>query len=364
MSGESGTETSHSRPPRGSGGRGGGNHHGAGGSESGFGQGQGQPPPAIIQQQDFSWGRNPMADAAAAGMPPDAYNSFYYSSGYTPFSPGDMRDSIAAIWSRNSPSGEGVAAFSGGYGQFPDTSTGQFAANSATAGQFAANLTGHYPTSDLSMFGAGGEYSAAAAYGQQYNYNNQYTQWGDNNASGNSGRNGNSSYSYLGGGGGNEDPRGHRERVNDVQHGIDGMRLGLKKGESNGYQQSQPKKMSWANVASQPAKPQAPTTKTKKPGVLPPPAIIPSAKPVVAGAPTTAPGGSSTPPTMPPMANPVEPQANDNGPPFMGMAPNHGPPPMAGMGHPTEPKHGGGMGNSHGREDSGPPPRSNMANNQ
>ena len=58
------------------------------------------------QQQDFSSWQNPMAaaaaarhPAAAAGGPADAYNNFYYQ-GYSPFSTGDIRDSIAAIWSR------------------------------------------------------------------------------------------------------------------------------------------------------------------------------------------------------------------------------------------------------------------------
>jgi hypothetical protein len=38
--------------------------------------------------------------------------------------------------------------------------------------------------------------------------------------------------------------------------------------------------MSWANVASQPAKPQPLPSKAKKPGVLPPPTLIPSKPPV------------------------------------------------------------------------------------
>jgi hypothetical protein len=55
--------------------------------------------------------------------------------------------------------------------------------------QFAANLSGHFAsTSELGMFGTpGGEYSA---YGQQFGYGPQYTQWPDG-----SGRGG---YSYLG----------------------------------------------------------------------------------------------------------------------------------------------------------------------
>ena len=60
------------------------------------------------QQQDFSSWQNPMAAAAAArhpaaaAAPADAYNNFYYQGvqGYSPFSTGDIRDSIAAIWSR------------------------------------------------------------------------------------------------------------------------------------------------------------------------------------------------------------------------------------------------------------------------
>jgi len=38
------------------------------------------------------------------------------------------------------------------------------------------------------------------------------------------------------------------------------------------------KKMSWANIASQPAKPPPPPSKTKKPGVLPPPVVVGSGK--------------------------------------------------------------------------------------
>jgi len=37
---------------------------------------------------------------------------------------------------------------------------------------------------------------------------------------------------------------------------------------------SHSKKMSWANIASQPAKPPPPPNKTKKPGVLPPPVVV------------------------------------------------------------------------------------------
>ena len=214
-------------------GSGGGNGGGSGGG-SGFIQQQ--------QQQDFSSWRNPLAAAAAAGGPgmspaDAAYNNFYYSGGYSPFSAGDMRDSIAAIWSRTSPSGEGVAAaFTGGYGQFPDSSPGTFAANSNPAGQFAANLTGHFAaaTNDLGMFSAGGEYSAA--YGQQYGYGGQqYTQWGEG------GRNngaGSAPYSYLGGQGG--EGRGGDRAVVEAQQSMEGMRLGgasaNRKGESNGYQ--------------------------------------------------------------------------------------------------------------------------------
>jgi hypothetical protein len=183
---------------------------------------------------------------------------------------------FCAFNSRTSPSADGVP-FSGGYGQFPDTSTGQFAANSNPAGQFAANL-GHFAsTSDLGMFGTpGGEYSA---YGQQYGYGPQYTQWPDG-----SGRGG---YSYLGGVQGEEvrGGGGQRDRVTDVHQGLENMRLGGKpsksgSGESNGYQQQASKKMSWANVASQPAKPTPLPAKAKKPGVLPPPTIIPSKPPV------------------------------------------------------------------------------------
>jgi hypothetical protein len=69
-------------------------------------------------QQDFSW-----RVGSAQQQQMEAYSNFYYpagaaaaAAGYSPFS-GDIRDSIAAIWSRTSPSGEGFAAASGGYGQ-------------------------------------------------------------------------------------------------------------------------------------------------------------------------------------------------------------------------------------------------------
>ena len=286
--------------------RGGGGPNVANCAQEGFGQQQQQQQQ---QQQPFaqdfgSWRSTmPGPQASAAGLGPEAYNNFYYGGGYNPFA-GDIRDSIAAIWSRTSPSGEGVA-FSGGYGQFPDSSPGQFAANSTPAGQFAANLTGHFASnSELGMFGnPGGEYSG---YGQQYGYGPQYTQWPDG-----SGRGG---YSYLGGGvQGGEDlrsagPPGQRDRVTDIHQGLENMKLGKGGksggGDSNGYQQ-QPKKMSWASVASQPAKPQPLPAKTKKPGVLPPPAIIPS-KPPVQLAPSPADNNKmgGPPPTMPqPLAN-------------------------------------------------------------
>ena len=148
---------------------------------------------------------------------------------------------------------------------------------------------------------AAGDY--AAAYGQgsahppQYGYGPQYTQWPDGNGGGGGnsavaagGRNGQAGggggggYSYLGGG---DDSRGTR----DIQQNLETLKIGgVKKGDSNGYAgaassaaSAPPKKMSWANVASQPAKPQPTATKMKKPGVLPPPAIIPSAsKPTAA----------------------------------------------------------------------------------
>ena len=271
-------------------------------AQEGFGQHQQQQQQQQPFAQDFGSWRSTMPgpQASAAGLGPEAYNNFYYGGGYNPFA-GDIRDSIAAIWSRTSPSGEGVA-FSGGYGQFPDSSPGQFAANSTPAGQFAANLTGHFAsTSELGMFGnPGGEYSG---YGQQYGYEPQYTQWPDGSSRG--------GYSYLGSGvQGGEDlrstgPPGQRDRVMDVHQGLDNMKLGSGGksgksggGDSNGYQQQQPKKMSWANVASQPAKPQPLPAKTKKPGVLPPPAIIPSKPPVQLGPDDNA-KMDGPPPTMP-----------------------------------------------------------------
>ena len=141
---------------------------------------------------------------------------------------------------------------------------------------------------------AAGDY--AAAYGQgsahppQYGYGPQYTQWpdgssggGNNSAVAAGGRNGQAGEMVRGGGGGGysylgsgDDSRGTR----DIQHNLESLKIGVKKGDSNGVASSSsapPKKMSWANVASQPAKPQPTATKMKKPGVLPPPAIIPSA---------------------------------------------------------------------------------------
>ena len=168
------------------------------------GNGGGTTNTAAGTQQDFSWR---MGGSAQQQQQMEAYSNFYYpagaaaaAAGYSPFS-GDIRDSIAAIWSRTSPSGtaEGFAAASGGYGQGEG-----FAA--AAAGQFAANLN-FATTSELSMFGAaaaGADYSAAAAYGQ-YGFGPQYTQWPENSNS-NSGNNGGGrgGYSYLSGRGGGD----------------------------------------------------------------------------------------------------------------------------------------------------------------
>ncbi|QQP48735.1 Hypothetical protein FKW44_009144 [Caligus rogercresseyi] len=62
------------------------------------------------QSADFavasSWRSNP---PPPPHPPHPDYNNFYYSNAgaaYSPFSTGDIRDSIAAIWSRTSPSGE------------------------------------------------------------------------------------------------------------------------------------------------------------------------------------------------------------------------------------------------------------------
>jgi hypothetical protein len=41
----------------------------------------------------------PGPQATAPGLAAEAYNNFYYGGGYNPFG-GDIRDSIAAIWSR------------------------------------------------------------------------------------------------------------------------------------------------------------------------------------------------------------------------------------------------------------------------
>ena len=369
----------------------------------------------------------------AAGLPhgAEAYNNFYYGAGaagnpvgYSPFS-GDIRDSIAAIWSRTSPSGtdtaggiHAAAAFSataGGYGQFPDNSAaGQYAANSAAgAGQFAANLTGHFATSELGMFGS----ESYAAYGQQYGtagYAPQYTQWPDTQAGGGSGLDrgrGGNTYSYLGnvqagddgrGGLGNGGIRGGGGDqatlpISDVQRGLESMKLPGKNsvsvkshGESNGYSNSVSggqssggsKKMSWASIASQPAKPQPAPAKAKKPGVLAPPTIIPSSKPPVQTP------GPQLPPTGDKMVNvggglplqqelpPPMPPAMQGPPPMGSMKPYDGPfvggpppvPPMMppyhagapGMGGP--PNHYGGQGprGGHMPRENGP---GGMANN-
>lgn len=264
--------------------------------------------------------------------------------------------------SNNSPSGADAAAY-GGYaaathpGQFADSSAaGQFAANStpaqaaaaATAGQFAANLGGHFTGSDLSMFGAAAAQAAAgdyaAAYGQgsahppQYGYGPQYTQWPDGNGGGagsggnsamaSGGRNGQAGggggsggggggYSYLGGG---DDARPTR----DIQPSLESLKIGGggKKGDSNGYAgaassaAAPPKKMSWANVASQPAKPQPTATKLKKPGVLAPPAVLPSAsKPssgTIAAAAAAAAMQQTGPPKVP-QSLPAQPPSQDQG---------------------------------------------------
>ena len=99
------------------------------------------------------------------------------------------------------------------------------------------------------MFGAAAQAAAgdySAAYGQYGFGTPQYTQWPENKAN---------NYNYL-----------------DVQHGLESMKL---KKENGSVGKSS--KMSWASVASQPAKPQPMPKTVKKPGVLPPPAIIPSA---------------------------------------------------------------------------------------
>lgn len=237
-------------------------------SNENFSQNQTSGSQNASAQQDFSWrvGQQQM----------EAYNNFYYPSpGYSPFS-GDIRDSIAAIWSRTSPSGEGFAAASGGYGQGEG-----FAA--AAAGQFAANLN-FAPTSEISMFGAAAAGAAAgdySAYGQ-YGFGPQYTQWPDNNGGNNSNNSSNSNrnYSYLSGGG----RGGGAGDLMDVHHGLDGMKLtNSRKDNTLGGAVKQPSanssgggKMSWASVASQPAKPQPQPKTAKKPGVLPPPSIISS----------------------------------------------------------------------------------------
>ena len=278
-------------------------------------------------QQDFSWrvGQQQM----------EAYNNFYYPSpGYSPFS-GDIRDSIAAIWSRTSPSGEGFAAASGGYGQGEG-----FAA--AAAGQFAANLN-FAPTSEISMFGAAAAGAAAgdySAYGQ-YGFGPQYTQWPDNNAGGNSNNSGsnnsNRNYSYLNSaqGGGGRGGAGAGDLM-DVHHGLEGMKLTNSRkdnslgGVKSGGGQSGPSggKMSWASVASQPAKPQPQPKTAKKPGVLPPPSIISSNTAKAPPVPQQTPSEKLM---MPPHPPPQHPPSSSNllmqHPPPPGPGPHQVPPP-------------------------------------
>jgi len=186
--------------------------------------------------------------------PHDAYNNLYVSGGYNSFTR-DMTDSLASIWSRNSPSGENLA-FSGSYSQFPDSSQGQYAASSSS-GHFGGNLAGHFPPAS--------DYSA---YAQQYGYGSQYTQWDDG-----LGRGG---YSYLGSGvhanaSSASQPNSDCDRIIDSHHGVDNLRLSgktLGKGSVESTNSAKSKKMSWANVASQPAKPQTLTVKSKRPGLI------------------------------------------------------------------------------------------------
>ncbi|XP_071744522.1 uncharacterized protein Ythdf isoform X1 [Lepeophtheirus salmonis] len=259
-----------------------------------------------FQQQEFNSWRNPPPPPHHANA--GDYNNFNYygaaAGGYSPFSPGDIRDSIAAIWSRTSPSGEGVP-LGGAYGQFPPPPPPP----PHPDGQF--NHLGHFPHGDLSgLF--------ADQYGG-FPYGYGYTQWPDNSngnrSNGGGGSSANPGYSYLGSsGGGAEDPRSSsmsRNNVNAANINNNNKELRMSqlienikisspnqqppvsvKGkmiDTNGYNGSSnmsgsssslgsgapTKKMSWAKVASQPAKPTTTSSKTKKPGVLSPPAIIP-----------------------------------------------------------------------------------------
>ena len=264
------------------------------GSNENFSNGGGQH----ASPQDFNW-------RVGQQQQMEAYSNFYYQgAGYSPFS-GDIRDSIAAIWSRTSPSGEGFAAASGGYGQGEG-----FAA--AAAGQFAANLN-FAPTSELSMFGAAAA-SDYSAYGQ-YGFGPQYTQWPDNGAAGQGQSSKN--YSYLSGAG---NSAGGRNDLMDVQHGLESMKINRKDSNGGPNGKGPGGKMSWASVASQPAKPTPQPKSAKKPGVLPPPTIIPSttkAPPApqqtpsekMTGPPPSMPSGppppNGPPPPHPPNSNPT-----------------------------------------------------------
>lgn len=414
-----------------------------------------QAPPQPLRQasapfqQDFSWQTRVQQAGTGIAPPPAeaAYGGFYAyansaAAAYQQQQPqqhrsafsGDIRDSIAAIWSRTSPGaagGGGSAGSAAGGGQDAFSGAGQHSYghfggnNDNSSNQFAANLTGQFAAGSdaFGMFGAaaaaaGGSDYAAYGAGQQYGGGGggyggggggnsapqQYNQWPESNAApGAGGRNHYSSYM-------DEPPRNHGGRpdggrggLGEAQQGLEGMKLSasVKDKASNGFvglsvsssvgnssasSSAAPKKMSWASIASQPAKPTPAPAKAKKPGVLAPPTLIPStaAKPAPAAVPPPVPiqhsqNGSgnmvATPDHMiknemgaigpnssmhhggmqqqqqqhhqqPPMHHRM-----DHGPPphHLGAPPPHGPPPH----HPYHPMS---MAGHHGGGNGGPPP--------
>ena len=224
------------------------------------------------------------------------------------------------------------------------------------------------------MFGAtagnaGGDYSTYG--GQTYGFGPQYTQWPENAANATSGSGGSTGgrgggYSYLSGGSASDDSR----KLVDMQQGLDGMKLKSGKDSSSGVKQtSAPTKMSWASVASQPAKPQPLPQKAKKPGVLPPPSIIPSSKPPLAPQqtppekvlPPMSGGQQNSVPQQPPPTIPTGPPPTLPPGPMPNMVMNsqhdyHRPPNMGMQGPPPNYNHGGHHGGHHGGR--------NMMNNQ
>ena len=158
------------------------------------------------------------------------------------------------------------------------------------------------------VFSAGGGFGAftqPAGYGFDFHTGaGGYSQWGSGRAAGEPGHAGPGYYRpdpYSGGGPGEAERQSrvaaaeqamqglsiaHQEQQKEPAGQTGGKPERQEKGEGGGRQQetngqtTQPtppgsnKKMSWANIASQPAKPLPPPSKNKKPGVLPPPVVV------------------------------------------------------------------------------------------